>query len=402
MFENYMHLEIEQSILGRFIEKPNDVYLYNNLKSEHFIFDDNKKIYNTILKFVSKNKPITPDLISRDNGVDIKYITGLINYETDVKIKVEFLIEESDKYNVLMQLKDVIEYADNEKDCDIYSKLSDLSLRKTEVNETVSNEKILLDLENKMNNGICGIKTSIESIDDSINSFQNGRLYIVGARPSMGKTAFMCSLIEQIEKEHKVGIVSLEMKTEELKQRIACLRGQIKHWKIEKGKCSANEFDDYANSLYSLKNIVYNDTGGMNRMQVVNVIKNFVKKSKCEIVFIDHLGLIKVNSGGNLAHEIGENTSTLKSLSKELNIPIVCLCQLNRSVEKEKQPMPKLSDLRDSGRIEEDADCVILLYRDNYYNNDCKGFAKYIIAKCRNGKTGYVDGFFDSEMMKWS
>ena len=123
---------------------------------------------------------------------------------------------------------------------------------------------------------------------------------------------------------------------------------------------------------------------------------------KCDIVFIDHIGLIRVNGNSNLAHEIGENTSALKALAKELQIPIVGLCQLNRAVEKEKNKEPTLADLRDSGRIEEDADCVILLYRENYYNQEVDGRAKYIVAKCRNGKTGSVSGFFENELMKWS
>lgn len=403
MFEKYLHCEVEQAILSRFMEYPNEISFYPDLEPKHFLFDDNRKIFETILKLSSKGKPVSPDIISKESGIDVKYISKLsFSYISDIKLRVLYLIEESDKYILLQEMNQLLKEADEDKKIDIFSEISKLSLIKTEKTETVSNEDILKDLENRMKNGITGISTSIEALDDSINAFQKGRLYIVGARPSMGKTAFMCSLIEQIEKQKKVGIISLEMKSEELKQRMSCLRANIKHWKIEKGRCSGEEFDEYATALYSLKNVVINDKGGLNRSQIVSIIKMFVNKCKCDIVFIDHIGLIKINETSNLAHEIGENTSTLKALSKELNIPIVGLCQLNREVEKGKQSMPKISDLRDSGRIEEDADCVILLYRDNYYNQEGDGIATYIIGKCRNGKTGYVKGFFDSELMKWS
>lgn len=129
-----------------------------------------------------------------------------------------------------------------------------------------------------------------------------------------------------------------------------------------------------------------------------------VKKQKCDIVFIDHIGLIRVNGNQNLAHEIGENTSALKALAKELNVPIVGLCQINRSVENGQEKMPSLSQLRDSGRIEEDADCVILLYREGYYHQEelPQEICKYKIAKCRNGKRAIVDGSFEGEYMYFS
>lgn len=260
---------------------------------------------------------------------------------------------------------------------------------------------MLYELQEKMKGVQTGISTTIPDLDDKINAFQKGRLYIVGARPSMGKSAFMCSLVERIEKEQNVGIISLEMNTAELKQRIACLRSDIRHWKIEKGKCTNDEFDAYARALTSIRNVRINDKGGLDRYNICSIIRNMVKKYGCKIVFIDHLGLIKTETKGNLAHEIGEDTKALKSLSKELGIPIVCLCQLNRSIEKEKTKRPTLSDLRDSGRIEEDADCVILLYRENYYNENAGLEAEYIVSKCRNGKCGKAIGSFEPEYMRW-
>ena len=155
--------------------------------------------------------------------------------------------------------------------------------------------------------------------------------------------------------------------------------------------------------LVTIENLFINDEGGMTRGRVIATIRQMVKRQKCDIVFIDHIGLIRVNSGKNLAYEIGENTSALKALAKELNIPIVGLCQINRAVESGGEKMPSLSQLRDSGRIEEDADCVILLYRDGYYQQEERQVedCKYKIAKCRNGRRCVVDGTFTGSLMKF-
>lgn len=403
MFEKYIHCDIEQSLLSKFIDNPKELYNCPDLDVEDFIFEENKKIFKTIIDLQEKNIPINPKNIFDIVG-NKEYVMAVVNLlpKTPVGVLYEYLKDETEKYKTLLSLETLIKEADGDKNIDLFSKLSELSFKKEKSLKEYSNEMILKELEERMKGKNLGISTSISGLDDSINAFQKGRLYIVGARPSMGKSAFMCSLCEQIEKNKKVGILSLEMNTTELKQRIACIRGNIKHWKIEKGRCNDEEFENYAKSLESIKNVVINDKGGLNRYQIVSFIRNMVLKMKCDIIFIDHIGLIRVNGNSNLAHEIGENTSALKALAKELQIPIVGLCQLNRAVEKEKSKEPTLADLRDSGRIEEDADCVILLYRENYYNQELDGRAKYIVAKCRNGKTGIVNGFFENEIMKWS
>ena len=405
MFDKYIHSDIEQTLLSRFICNPNELFECPELESKHFVFEENASLFDTLIRLKNKMVPFTPKNIADEcNKVSLSYIMDIVKLSPSIKAKdmYKYLIEETEKYNTLVEVNKLINEADEDKSVDLFGELSKLSIREDKLYDYVSNEQMLYELQEKMKSGITGISTTIPQLDDNINAFQKGRLYVIGARPSVGKSAFMCSLCEQIEKKHKVGIVSLEMNTSELKQRIACLRSNIEHWKIEKGRCSDYEFDLYAQTLSSIKNTFINDKGGLNRNQVASIIRNMVKKNNCEIIFVDHLGLIKVNYGSNLAHEIGENTSMLKSLSKELQIPIVCLCQINRSVEKEKEKVPQISDLRDSGRIEEDADCVVLLYRDNYYNPNAPGTAKYVIGKCRNGVTGTLNAHFDNKIMRWS
>lgn len=404
MFEKYTHPDIELSLLSRFLSYPSELMICYDLSAKHFVWEENQKVFNAMIELSNKGIPMTPKNIW-DITNDKEHLQKVIKADDGVKAieYAKYLIEETEKYNALNKMQDIISKANDDKNVDIFQEVQDISVRDFRLEESVSDEQMLYELEDKMKNGITGISTTIPLLDDSINAFQKGRLYIVGARPSMGKSAFMCSLVEKIEKNNNVGIISLEMQSQELRQRIACIRGNIKHWKIEKGRCTGDEFDEYAKNLCSIKNITINDKGGLTRNQVASIIRNMVIRKRVNIVFIDHLGLIKVAGKNNLAFEIGENTSMLKALSKELQIPIVCLCQINRAVDKEKDKVPQLSSLRDSGRIEEDADCVILLYRDSYYDKNIQsGKAAYVVAKCRNGKTGAVDGYFDCELMKWS
>lgn len=405
-YEIYKNLDVEQAILAGFLSRNDEINLYPELKPSHFLYEQNRVIFERMVAANNEGKPFVYRVLA-ENEDERKYIEGLLKVQafSGVGGYVKTLVEDSDKYNALIKADDTLERAQKDRKVDVFSELSEASTRDFEERYDSSNEAMLRRLEKKMQRDerFLGIKCGIEDLDANINNFQNGRLYTIGARSGMGKSALMCSMVEFMEKKYKVGIVSLEMLASELKQRIACIRGKIPHWKIEKGNCE-KEFDDYATSLESIKNVSISDMGGLNRAQVIAIIRQMVKRRKCDIVFIDHLGLIQVSDKGNLAHEIGKTTALLKSLSKELEIPIVCLCQINRGVEKEGNKVPRMSDLRDSGRIEEDSDCVILLYREGYYEEKPPVFekVKYIVAKCRNGKRGVVDGVFESELMRFS
>jgi replicative DNA helicase len=314
---------------------------------------------------------------------------------------VKDLILDSEKHYALEEVYKLTNLAQEEPDVDVFGTLSALSIQISEAKLPTTVEQMMTELYDRMAGKEVGISTGIVGLDDCMNGFQNGRLYIVGARSGMGKSAFMCSIVEKMEKKKRIGIISLEMLDKELKQRIACIRAKIPHWKIEKGRCSEEEASEYGQTLLTINNLFINDEGGMKRANVLASIRQMVKKQKCDIVFIDHIGLIRVASNQNLAHEIGENTSALKAIAKELNVPIVGLCQINHSVEAGNEKMPTLSQLRDSGRIEEDADCVILLYREGYYQQQEQEQepCKYKIAKCRNGKRAIVEGVFTSSLM---
>lgn len=401
-----MHIDIEQALLTRLLNKPNEIWDCLELKSDSFLTEQHKKIYEAILYLRKKGMPVTLDTVKELlDDVDKEYLIDLMGdvATTPAKDLSQYLTAESEKYTMMNNLMTLLNTADADKKTDFFTELNEITLRSIDTTSGGSIDEMKQDLERKMKGEEIGISTSIIDLDTYINKLQKGRLYIVGARPAMGKTAFMCSLIEQIEKQHKVGVLSLEMTSAEIKQRIACLRGNIKHYLIEKGLCDIKTAELYFKCLDEIDtNLKINDTAGLNRFQIGAIVRNMVIKEKCSIIFVDHLGLIKTDARTNLAHEIGENTTALKCLAKQYKIPIVCLCQINRGVEQGGNKKPRLSDLRDSGRIEEDADCVILLYRENYYNDGTDNEAEYCVAKCRNGRTGVVTGYFEGEYMRWS
>ena len=406
MFEKYLHEDMEQALLTRLLSKPNEIWECQNLNENIFTNETHKQIFNAVFDQLKRGYPVNAQTIGNllgDNKAK-EYLLGLYGDFTTTKAKeyASYLAEEKEKYDALTALDDLLQRAEVDKKTDVFEELNSIATRNAENVLEISNDEIKKELERKMRGEEIGISTGIAEIDENINALQKGRLYIVGARPAIGKTAFMCSIINKIEPKHKVGVFSLEMTAGEIKQRLACLRQNIKHWLIEKGKCTQDEAIKYYAGLDSLNNVRICDKSGLNRFQLSAIARSMVVREKCEVLFVDHLGLIKTDNKGNLAHEIGENTTALKCLAKELKIPVVCLCQINRGVEQGADKKPRLSDLRDSGRIEEDADCVILLYRENYYNPQCDNEAEYRIAKCRNGKTDIVKGYFEGEYMRWS
>lgn len=406
MFEKYTHQDYEQWVLGAFLNENERFGQFPQLLSKHFLWEEHQKIFKQMQKCYEKGLPFLPSKMDIESEKEKEYLAKLMSagsFVINLKQIVEDLILDSEKFLALNEAYKLVNLANEEPDVDVFGILSGLAIQMTSAKLPTTVEQMMTELYDKMEGKEVGISTGIKGLDDSMNGFQKGRLYIIGARSGMGKSALMCSMVEQIEKTKKVGIISLEMLDKELKQRIACIRGGIPHWKIEKGKCTDEEASEYGSQLLTIKNVFINDQGGMNRGSVLAAIRQMVKRQKCDIVFIDHIGLIRVNGTQNLAHEIGENTSALKSIAKELNIPVVGLCQINRAAESGGEKMPTLSQLRDSGRIEEDADCVILLYRQSYYMQEERQQeeCQYKIAKCRNGKRCIVDGIFTGELMKF-
>lgn len=251
-----------------------------------------------------------------------------------------------------------------------------------------------------------GLETGLD-IDGILNGFQDGKLYVIGARPSMGKTAFVITLMKAMATRGiKNGLISLETTSESVGVRLLSQESTIPAEKLVKPVLTDVEMNaimDAAGAL-SAKGIMIDDSTNVTEQQIRSKCR-IMKQKGCKIIFIDFLTLIK-KIGRSKHEEIGDIMKALKSISKELNIPVVLLAQLSREVEKRSDKRPMLSDLRESGSIEEDADGILFLYRDEYYGintdkdgNSTDGILEIIIAKNKDGKIGLKKQYFNKETM---
>ena len=258
-------------------------------------------------------------------------------------------------------------------------------------------------------NGITGIRTGFTELDRIYCGRQNSNLIIKAARPAMGKTAQALSEAKfmALEDNKKVAFFSLEMGAEELMQRLVSMHTSIPMTDIRKGRLSNEQWGTYHETVGELTN---DNLVIIDNIYSLNEIKTRCKKMKMQgtldVIFIDYLQLIihKVSAGRNKENEVSEISRSLKMLAKSLNVPVICLCQLSRGVESRSDKKPLLSDLRDSGAIEQDADIVEFIYRPDYYVENGKsvsGQAFVCISKNRSGACGDVELYFHAECTKF-
>lgn len=276
----------------------------------------------------------------------------------------------------------------------------------TPIGEAVQNE--LEEISRKFRNKetITGIATGFPSLDALTSGFQKGDFIIVAARPSMGKTAFVLNMAKNmsISSAHKhVAFFSLEMSREQLVQRLLCSTALIDSAKLRTGRISTQkEWDQLANAASVLMDapLYIDDTPGVSVSEIRSKCRRLKAEQGLDIIMIDYLQLMQAKSaarsGDNRQQEISEISRSLKSLARELNVPVIALSQLSRSVEARQDHRPFLSDLRESGSLEQDADMVSFLYREAYYNREIedddprKNETEIILAKNRNGPVATV------------
>lgn len=244
---------------------------------------------------------------------------------------------------------------------------------------------------------VSGLPSGFKELDDITTGFHPANLIIVGARPSMGKTAFALSVAVNAalneSRPAAVAIFSLEMSSDDLCMRMMCSLARVNAQSVRKGRVSEKDWSRLTLAVSSLSsaNIFIDDQGGTTVLEMKAKLRRMKKRSGLDLVIIDYLQLIR-GSGRveNRVNEISEISRQLKSLAKELHVPIIALSQVSRQVESRDDKRPKLADLRESGAIEQDADLVAFLYRDEYYNKQSKDaeMAEVIIAKHRNGPIG--------------
>lgn len=423
------NIEAEQSVIGSmFLSKYALQEAIDELKASNFYLDKHAKIFDCIKELASKNIPIdlttvtealkNKNILKEIGGVE--YLTEILditptasNASFYIKIVYEKailrnLINEATEiatlaYNSDMSVNEVLDQSES-RILDIIKNRKSSEFKTIPEVLTTVREKLELLAENK--GKISGLSTGYFDIDKIIGGFHKNELIIVAARPSMGKTAFALNIATNIAISSKKSIIifTLEMRAEQLVGRMISSIGQIDCNKIQNGNLLNDDWRRVNEAMSELSdtNIYIDDTAGITIGDI---------KAKCRriasmdgnlgAVFIDYLTLISSTSkyAGNRQQEVAEISRALKTLALELDIPIITLAQLSRTVELREDKRPVLSDLRESGSIEQDADIVAFIYRDDYYNKEAKNDnniskTEIIVKKNRNGQIGTAELLF--------
>lgn len=425
-------VESEQSILGSILlDKDAIITVTETIQPEDFYKEAHKIIYECMLKLNSKNEPIdlitlTEELKKQDaleNIGGISYITSLstivptttnVKYYADIvkeKSVLRKLIKVSNDilnlgYDKSVKVEDILEQAEK--------KIFDISQEKSS-EDFKSINSVLMDaydmIEKLYTNkeDITGITTGFEDLNKKINGLQRTDLILVAARPAMGKTAFSLNLVQNaaLKGNASVAVFSLEMSKEQLVQRMLSAQSNVELKKIKTGNLDENDWPRIidAMSVLSNANIFIDDTPGIKMSELRSKCRKLKIEKGLDFILIDYLQLME-GEGNNESRqqEISKISRSLKIIAKELNCPVVALSQLSRAPEQRSDHRPMLSDLRESGAIEQDADIVMFLYRDEYYHPDSerKNIGEVLIAKNRHGETGSVELVWLGEIQKFA
>ena len=422
--DNY---EIEQTLLGKLIVKPELIDKYSQLIHENLFEQEfNKSTYHAIIDLKSKNKTIdilsVSKLIKGDNVVlTLSEMTERAFDFMEVITCIGVLTEEFQKRTLTGIVHDVHNQLSNQDELELIvgklsSEMSKLQIGKPEVLGDINLQikNFLEDIEKRMNtDGLLGIASGFQAIDRFTGGWQETDLIIVGGASSMGKTSFALALAYNAAKytDTSTVIFSYEMSSLQLLRRLASMESEISNRYITNGTLNNEELTKIHEAIGNIEKIpLHIDEGNITSLgYLVHRIKEYVKNKGVKLVMIDYLQLVSSkNKAGSREQEVSKVARTLKNLAKELNITVVALSQLNRGVGMRNNSKPTLSDLRESGEIEQAADVVMLIYRPEYYGiefndngKESKGTANIIFAKGRNIGVGEVTLSFKSEITKF-
>ncbi|MBT4917523.1 replicative DNA helicase [Candidatus Peregrinibacteria bacterium] len=428
-------LDAEKSVIGSLlVDKDAVIKISDFLGSGDFYHDAHRMTYQAILDLYDKRTPV--DLITLTNTLEdrkeLKLVGGasylallanevptsthIFQYATIVKQKsiLRKLILAGDTIKGLgyEENKDVEELIDTaEKSLFSVSQtfMSDKFVHVKEVlNKTYEKISDLHDPEAKEK--YRGIPTGFGAVDNILSGLQPSDLVILAARPSMGKTAFALNVAQNVAKRgFSVGVISLEMSKEQLVERMFCSLMAVDSWKMRTGKLTDDDFakiGSVMDEMNSMK-IYIDDSIGNSISELKAKARRLKMESGLDFLVIDYLQLMSSGSAsayqGNRVQEISEISRALKALARDLSIPIMALSQLSRAVELRPSKIPQLADLRESGAIEQDADVVLMMYREDYYEEDTdrKGVTDIYVRKHRNGPIGHIELAFKKEQMRF-
>jgi replicative DNA helicase len=433
------NLEAEQSLLGSLlIDKDAIIKISDIVWPEDFYKEAHRIIFEAMQYLYEKREPI--DLLSLGNRLEEKkelekvggrtYLASLANAvptASNVTTYAKIVSKKAVLRRLINAATDIADLGFSEAE-DVENVLdkseqklfavSQKSLKAafTPIRGILAEAFERIDELHREKGKLRGVPTGLHDLDNLLAGFQKSDLIILAARPSVGKTALALDFARHIAVEQKipVGIFSLEMSKEQLVDRLLCAQAGVGLWKMRTGRLSDREEEDdfskigYAMGILSEAPIYIDDTAMTNIMEIRTKARRLQMEHGLGMIILDYLQLMEGRAGiENRVLEVAEITRSLKGIARELNIPVLALSQLNRSVETRSPAIPKLADLRESGSIEQDADVVMFIYRKafdrtrfNVPENE-KNIAEIHIAKHRNGPTGIVRAFFDEQKVSF-
>lgn len=412
------NVEAEQYVLGSIIfdnECIPDVM--TSLKVEEFYLEQHKIIYAGMLEISNRAEPIDFITLKSQLGSEFENIGGIeylskirlmVSTTSNLKYHVKIIKDKAVLRKLIKAGTNIASKGYEQKD-DVSSVLAMAEgeifniLQNKTTTDLVHIKDVLVDnlakLEEMVQSKakITGVPSGFKLLDLKTTGFQNSDLVLIAARPAMGKTSFVLNIATHaaMHANVPVAIFSLEMSKEQLTNRILCSEALISNEKMKVADVDVEDMAKLAATINTLSKapIYIDDTAGITVTEIKAKCRRLKLKGQLGLVIIDYLQLIQGNSKEGRQNEVGENSRLLKIMAKELNVPVLCLSQLSRAPEQRTDHRPVLSDLRDSGSIEQDADMVMFLYRDDYYNQESekKNISECIIAKFRNGSVGTIE-----------
>lgn len=419
-------IEAEKTVLGALmIDKDAITKIADIIRSGDFYKESHNLIYEVMLNLYENNDPI--DVLSISNKLEEKnkindvggasYLASLVGGIASAS-NVVYYAKIIQKKSILRRLigaaSEINELGYNEAE-DIEKVLDDaeqtlFSISQKSLKQEFTPIKTILgeafdrlDELHKNKGQLRGVPTGFTDLDDLLAGLQKSDLIILAARPSVGKTSLALDIARQVGTKAKipVGIFSLEMSADQLVDRMIAAEANLDLWRLRTGNLKDSDFTQINETMGVLSEapIFIDDTSSANIMEMRTMARRLQAEHNLGLIIIDYLQLMEGRSNENRTQEISEISRGLKTLAKELNIPIIALSQLSRAVESRTDQRPKLSDLRESGSIEQDADVVMFIYREDRVNPDTenKGIAEIIIAKHRNGPVGMRQLYFHEE-----
>ena len=416
-------IEAEQSVIGSMLMGREVIMAASEiLTSDDFYQHQYGVIFDAMVELFNEGKPV--DLVTLQNRLrekdvppeisSMEFVRDLLNaVPTSANVRhYANIVSEKAVLRRLIKLTEEIE-----NDCYLNKEPVEVIMEETEkkmfqllgqrnsgdfmpIRQVVINTLENIERASKTKGNVTGIPTGFTDLDYKTSGLQNSDFILIAARPSMGKTAFVLNIAQYMafKKDKAVAIFSLEMSREQLMNRLLSMESKVDSQHLRTGNLKDDEWSKLIESagMIGESRLMIDDTPGISIGEMRSKCRKYKLEHGLDIIIIDYLQLMSgsgKSSSESRQQEISDISRSLKALARELNVPVVALSQLSRAVEQRTDHRPMLSDLRESGAIEQDADVVMFIYRDDYYNKDSenKGIAEIIIAKQRNGPIGTVN-----------